>query len=608
MAGVAAVLSTACTPAGSVEAFCGTLNEGWQTIEASAGQRSPVGAFVAAYEGLGEFEQMLEDLVDVAPEEIADDMERSQEAFSQIVEPVDEASLTAIVGGLSANLDLTLRHRAAFERVDNFSAQECGREVFGLGGLAADLRTLVGGDPADDQMPVEPLDERCQELTDVVETEASRSEHVDALVGTADLEIDGTAAAAAALDGLDASFDDGAAAWTRLRWTQGLDPTTLLKQVNDTAEEICDRPVFSDDVIDRVANMGPQPEGATGPGMMGIYEDASRFQAHDLQGNLLLFHDGSATTSGVVYLLNVDTGDVAELVDATPPGIESPVFTGEGVAWIESDETPAEGLTAASMTWRLLYLDDPAQQPREIRTWGEDDGERFRVVSGWDGHVVINARDRGLIYNVDGDEVAVLDDGVSSDQLGPFHRVGSDLIDVTSGETHPTWGLATTTGQTLDPCFGVRTDLLGTASLTSDGGVDQVERPELRGAWSTQTQGIYDVGDGVVRYGNNLEYFRFSALDEPVWQISRDVVSSNEWRVIAGRLFVYGADGAFVEVDLDTGEPVNGRDELADVAKQTNLFANVLVDWHQGVVLTSSTQPPYFERFELDECAVLAGR
>jgi len=132
------LLASACasiSPEPSRDAFCGALAEGEQrlrqTAEDATRAGNPLEGFLLALGGFGEVNQLMDDLANTAPSEIATEMAIVRDTVAEQTELADGAS-----GGVAAQLisDLLLgfTNRPQFERVDQFALDNCGTQVFGL--------------------------------------------------------------------------------------------------------------------------------------------------------------------------------------------------------------------------------------------------------------------------------------------------------------------------------------------------------------------------------------------------------------------------------------------------------------------------------------------
>lgn len=140
-----AILATSCTGQDDdPEAFCDQLEESETRLQEVARDASAAGSdlaqLVIGLGSIGEYGQMLDDLVDVAPPEIESDMTRARDTFvSQSEGFLGDGSASGIAVAAISGLFGALANQTAFDNVDDFARANCGRTVFAFepSGVAA---------------------------------------------------------------------------------------------------------------------------------------------------------------------------------------------------------------------------------------------------------------------------------------------------------------------------------------------------------------------------------------------------------------------------------------------------------------------------------------
>lgn len=114
---------------GGEDAFCAKIDEIWVEAQQQADQAAQIpeddtfGQLVFLLGAIGDIQVYMDELVDVAPDEIRSDMEQIAESM-QPVTSTDPAEI-------ALQLALAMTHVNSFTRVDQYASAHCGRTLFG---------------------------------------------------------------------------------------------------------------------------------------------------------------------------------------------------------------------------------------------------------------------------------------------------------------------------------------------------------------------------------------------------------------------------------------------------------------------------------------------
>ena len=142
----------------SPEAFCDQLDRSEARLQQVADDASAAGSellqVVVGLGAVGEYRQMLDDLVDVSPEEVRSDMERARDAFvTQTEDVLGDGSPSGIAAAAVEGLIVALLNQTAFDHVDAFALDNCGRTVFALAPISEEGTVSDSADVAEDPAP-----------------------------------------------------------------------------------------------------------------------------------------------------------------------------------------------------------------------------------------------------------------------------------------------------------------------------------------------------------------------------------------------------------------------------------------------------------------------
>lgn len=136
----------------SAQAFCDQLEQSEARLQDVADDASVAGSDLArlliGLGAVGEYEQMLDELVAVAPAEVEGDMRRARDAFAAQREGfLGDGSPGGVAVSALNGLFIALANQTAFDNVDAFATANCGRTVFAFTPTAAGAGPTDGEDP-----------------------------------------------------------------------------------------------------------------------------------------------------------------------------------------------------------------------------------------------------------------------------------------------------------------------------------------------------------------------------------------------------------------------------------------------------------------------------
>lgn len=123
-------------PQRSQQAFCKTLSDGTAELAGGArkayqtGETDPLAGLVTATGNIGRFEKLLDNLADVAPDEIRSDVVTVRDTMKKSIDKAGDA-ISDPLGALGGSLLGPLIHSSSFEAVDAYARSRCGSSLFG---------------------------------------------------------------------------------------------------------------------------------------------------------------------------------------------------------------------------------------------------------------------------------------------------------------------------------------------------------------------------------------------------------------------------------------------------------------------------------------------
>jgi hypothetical protein len=593
------LLAVGCSPTRSVEAFCANLDDGHQRLESISAeaqrQPSPLASFVVAFGGLGEYEQLLDDLAESAPEDIRDDMERTRDVFAEQSEPIDDLSASRVLGQLSANISTSLANAPAFMRVDEFATTQCGTPVFGFAAVAE----AFGGEPAaagassDD----DPAAELCPDQPPPVEANDTRAQLQTALAAAADVGVTSTQQLAELLEEHDDLPSDALEALGHLRWRiSDVDLDQQLTDLNTDTLDTCGQPAITDELRSAFEDQHPQPTEDGGTlGTYGRTGPCTSFDVLGFDGDHILFE-----CSPVVGVVVLDTATGALEIHEPGRVLDTPPVLSDGdVFWVERRETPASGLQSASTDYALIRSGGPGQTTEDMRVW-EDPEDQPVLAGGGGGRLLLNTGGVGQVTDLEGATEVQLPGRMTGAyhvfdamyQLVGTHedRDRSHVIDLRTLETaemHGTFGES-------DVCLGLYGNWKSTLEVRPDG---ELQVHELEAPLNTV---VRPVDGGLVQPAREGGVERVAADGERIWHLPPDVIE--RWEVFAGQVLIRTADSTRVAVNADTGdeEPIMGGVFAEALLAQ----GNVVVNHTTGEVVAHGPDRGTFTRGILPDCQI----
>ena len=596
--GTVVLAAVGCSSARSVEAFCDNLDEGEQRLAAVSAeahqQTSPLASFVVAFGGFGEFERLLDDLADSAPDEIRQDMERTRDVFAEQTAPIDDVSASRILGQLSANLSTSLMNAPAFLRVDEFATTNCGSPVFGFASVAE----AFSGETATADAPsaTEPVEELCPDQPAPVEAGAPVTRLESALSAAAEVDVASANQLAEQLAEHTDLPSDALEALAHLRWRfPDVDFDQQLTDLNTETLDACGQPAVSDELLDAFENRHPQPTENGGTfGTYGREGGCTSFDLLDLDGDHIIW---DCSGMGTVVMFDTSTGALE--VHKSRGSDTPPALSGGHVFWVEHRETPASGLQSATTEYALVRSDGPGQPTEDIRIW--DDVEyQPALEGGGGGHLLVRIDRSGEVIDLDGTTQMELPGRMSNAyhlfdtvyQLSGTHddRDRSHVLDLRTLELTEMYG----SGGETDVCHGLYGSYVGSLQVQSDGSmqVHQLDVP-----LNTNTR---PVEGGLVQHASGGGIERLTVDGQHLWHIPGDVIGN--WRVFAGQVIIRTSDGMTVGVNADSGEeePLRGGTSAEAFLNQSS----IVVDHTTGEVVTHGPERGTFTRETLPDCQV----
>lgn len=246
--------SVSTPPVGEDIEFCQVLAENLEAIatQTASADRSAGAQLALLLSNIDSTNRMLDDLADVAPDEIADDMTSVVEAWNEQFDAVSEAAGDP-KGAFGALLVSALLSAGSFERVDIWSRANCGSGVFEVAATSVGNSPCEwlpsGGDP--DIAMAESFDSSAAALRVVESLELIAERVPDASTAANDL-LD-------AIRDQDPPATRAREALGRLRYDTTIDGDALLRSVSDSVQELCFVPAFVEPGADYF-NAGPFPQ------------------------------------------------------------------------------------------------------------------------------------------------------------------------------------------------------------------------------------------------------------------------------------------------------------------------------------------------------------
>ena len=382
------VTLVSCAPTRSPEAFCGVVDEYTEELQANVTSADGgLSEFLAVFENVGIFRNMLIDLAEVSPDEIRTDVEVVRDQYVQMIDEAGDAASDPL-GGIAGMLALALFNGQSYQRIDQYSQANCGVTVFGPapqgefgptppGATTTTLPPWCGG-VRSVALEFTSLD-LSADLQGLL-SDQSPPEFVTAVEGL--------------ITGIDEAVASGAGTLGEALVLSADGPehfADLADQVNEAAS-LCRQEVFSADDIERARTITPRRNGNS------VFVDLDNFYGAECPlGNtgewLSSSWDIVAGNVATLYcaldyqesfeVVGIDLDSLVP-VRVAIPGLTYPWRTGGGLfVYTQREVVPASGLTGEEVVWTAAAIDVVSGQEvwrREFPELDTDPGRQDELV------------------------------------------------------------------------------------------------------------------------------------------------------------------------------------------------------------------------------------